>query len=102
MLRGNLDFYTIWNYRREILGSWFQAWSAEDITRLLSNEIKFTQECLLKHPKSYWVWSHRKWCYDQLPKADWESELAIVSKMLDLDIRNCMHFLWTRHLIYST
>ncbi len=89
MLILNLEFYTIWNYRRQILEFLISdQHSKSSAESLLYGDLKFTMECLLKHPKSYWVWNHRSWCLEKLSQKDWIPELGLVSKMLDLDIRN--------------
>lgn len=87
LLDWNLEFYTIWNYRRSLL----QQLNADE--SMLKNEISYTTQCLRKHPKSYWVWNHRRWCLEQMNAPDYSGEMALVSKMLDLDIRNCTGFL---------
>eukprot|EP01132_Coremiostelium_polycephalum_P007885 gene7885-9704_t len=61
VLQNNSEYYTIWNYRRL---------------------------CIQQSPKSYWIWYHRKWISVRLDTCDWERELKLCSKLLDLDLRN--------------
>ncbi|KAJ1496629.1 Rab geranylgeranyltransferase, partial [Coelomomyces lativittatus] len=41
-------------------------------------------------PKSYWVWNHRFWCLESgaLGPAQWQDELSLVEKVLEVDPRN--------------
>ena len=62
-----------------------------------------TTVALKANPKVYWIWNHRRWCLESVPdgpggedgdpvgwkKANWEKELFVVEKMLDVDSRNC-------------
>ncbi|KAI0102579.1 prenyltransferase alpha subunit repeat protein [Nemania sp. FL0031] len=60
------------------------------------SELEFIVPLLLKFPKSYCIWSFRKWILSQvnlrLPipvmRKIWETELGLVSKMLTRDQRN--------------
>lgn len=75
----------------------------EDINNLLANELSMTMAALREHPKVYWIWNHRRWCLENVPdgpmadsepslqwrKANWQKELAVVEKMLNVDARNC-------------
>ncbi|EJT42697.1 BET4-like protein [Saccharomyces kudriavzevii IFO 1802] len=46
---------------------------------------------LKKYPKVYWIWNHRLWVLEHyptdLPKI-WQTELAVVNKLLEQDARN--------------
>lgn len=125
LLNINPEFYTIWNYRRNILtrgifpsrslcmiplrGNYSRDIfsSPAEINGILSNDLDMTTTALKAHPKVYWIWNHRRWCLENIPdggnnndehgwrKASWERELFIVEKMLDADARNCMY----RHLV---
>lgn len=59
------------------------------------------------HPKVYWIWNHRGWCLNNVPRGPgneaegdprgwekdiWNKELFVVEKMLDADPRNCKPF----------
>lgn len=63
-----------------------------------------TMSALKAHPKVYWIWNHRRWCLENIPKgpgqegertfygwrqAAWDKELSVVEKMQDVDPRNC-------------
>jgi geranylgeranyl transferase type-2 subunit alpha len=123
----NPEYYTLWNYRREIilkLWEWMgvcengchlqepvqqphehhlqsqdhqhqqkqQQQQLERLyqrKRLAEGELKFTQELVRSHPKSYWVWKHRVWVLDNMDEPDWGRELKLCQIMLDIDPRNC-------------
>ncbi|KAI0313624.1 rab-protein geranylgeranyltransferase [Amylostereum chailletii] len=103
----NPEFYTIWNYRRNILlNGIFPSSSPQEINDLVSNDLSMTTVALKAHPKVYWIWNHRRWCLENVPeggdngdpqgwrKANWEREMFIVEKMLDADSRNCKFHAW--------
>lgn len=76
LLTQNTEFYTIWNYRREIL---------KDNPVEIEKDLVFTIKLLKKSPKSYWIFNHRKWIVSHL---DSKNEVGLVNMMLDLDARN--------------
>ncbi len=53
------------------------------------DEMSFTESCLRRQPKSYWVWNHRRWVLETMPVANWDGEIALLDMMLQLDSRNC-------------
>lgn len=69
-----------------------------------------TTAALKQHPKAYSIWTHRRWCLANVPDgpteddpdgwrmSNWNKELYVVEKMLDLDPRNCK----PHHLIRGT
>ncbi|KRZ98783.1 uncharacterized protein AC631_05466, partial [Debaryomyces fabryi] len=57
---------------------------------------------LKRFPKCYWIWNHRIWCLNQLQatnEANWDVELAIVSKLLEMDSRNFHGWQYRRYLV---
>lgn len=52
-------------------------------------ELDLFMQLIRINPKSYWLWNHRVWCLENMPKPDWNGELYLVNKMLTLDSRNC-------------
>lgn len=104
MLQINPEFYTVWNYRRNIyLDSVFPNSTREQIHGILEKELVMTTTALKAHPKVYWIWNHRRWCLEHTPDGpegeggdlhgwrmkNWKQELFVVEKMLDVDSRNC-------------
>jgi hypothetical protein len=78
----NPEFYTIWNYRRNILVNGLipnsyvffpmidetdGGRSPDEVVGLLRNELRLTMAYLQIHPKVYWIWNHRKWCLEHVP-----------------------------------
>lgn len=113
LLRQNPEYYTIWNIRRRCLISCLLSGAADQTSsdaqdgtsdtknqdsdsQVLQSEIAFTMPLLLEFPKCYWIWNFRQWLLAQaiqrlpLPVARkiWETELGLVSKMLNKDQRN--------------
>lgn len=100
LLQINPELYTVWNYRRNILVKGiFPESSAQEVNDLLANDLAMTTGALKAHPKVYWIWNHRRWCLENFPagpgeddgwkKANWDREMFVVERMLDVDARNC-------------
>ncbi|EIN07715.1 rab-protein geranylgeranyltransferase [Punctularia strigosozonata HHB-11173 SS5] len=113
LLQLNPEFYTIWNYRRNIMTKGlFPASTPEQINDLLSTDLQMTTAALKQHPKVYWIWNHRRWCLENVPlgppgddhgwrKAHWDRELFVVEKMLDVDARNFHAWGYRRYVLAS-
>ncbi|KAI0047957.1 rab-protein geranylgeranyltransferase [Auriscalpium vulgare] len=112
MLNLNPEFYTVWNYRRNILiNGIFPACSPAEKHETLSNDLSMTTAALKAHPKVYWIWNHRRWCLENLPdggegddpqawrRSSWERELFIVDKMFDRDPRNFHVWNYRRYVL---
>ncbi|AFR98607.2 geranylgeranyl transferase type-2 subunit alpha [Cryptococcus neoformans C23] len=107
----NPEFYTIWNYRRDILLYLFPALAAEEVVGHLTTDLRLTTAYLLVHPKVYWIWNHRKWCLESVPTGPeeshewkarfWDGELKLVEKMLDADPRNFHAWGYRRYVLSS-
>lgn len=101
LLALNPEFYTIWNYRREILSALFANKTVDPI-KLLEDDLKLVMAQLKLFPKCYWIWGHRIWCLFQLQElnaANWKFELLIVSKLLEMDSRNFLGWQYRRFVI---
>jgi geranylgeranyl transferase type-2 subunit alpha len=62
-----------------------------------------TTTALKANPKVYWIWNHRRWCLENVPdgperneapsmewrQANWDKELVVAERILDVDARNC-------------
>ncbi|KAF9501297.1 rab-protein geranylgeranyltransferase [Pleurotus eryngii] len=111
LLTVNPEFYTIWNYRRNILlNGLFRESTPEDVNELLSGELVLTMKFLQAHPKVYWIWNHRQWCLQNVPqgpgsdvdgwrKKYWSFELQAVEKMLSADARNFHAWNYRRYVL---
>nr|XP_019000169.1 geranylgeranyl transferase type-2 subunit alpha [Kwoniella mangroviensis CBS 8507]OCF63630.1 geranylgeranyl transferase type-2 subunit alpha [Kwoniella mangroviensis CBS 8507] len=107
----NPEFYTIWNYRRNILLGLFPSLSPEEVVSHLTTDLRLTTSYLLVHPKVYWIWNHRKWCLESVPDGPgdtvtwkeefWKGELKLVEKMLDADSRNFHAWDYRRYVLSS-
>lgn len=104
MLQVNPEFYTVWNYRRDIyLNAIFPNGTPEQVNEILEKDLVMTTIALKAHPKVYCIWTHRRWCLEHTPEGpggegealhgwrmrNWKQELFVVEKMLDVDARNC-------------
>ncbi|KIM57061.1 hypothetical protein SCLCIDRAFT_1219726 [Scleroderma citrinum Foug A] len=116
LLQVNPEFYTVWNYRRNImLNGIFHSSTPEQINDLLANELVLTTVALKDNPKIYWLWNHRRWCLQNIPDgplvdgqpsrqwiaAGWDKELAVVEKMLNTDPRNFHAWNYRRYVLAS-
>lgn len=96
----NPEYYSVWNYRREILlCGIFPVLDVQAKQDLLSEDLKRLQAIMRDYPKVYWIWTHRKWCLAQCPWPDWSRELLLVTKMLEQDARNFHVWEYRRYVI---
>ena len=96
----NPEYYTMWNYRRDILlHGIFPILSDVDKQTLLTEELKQLQLIMKDFPKVYWIWNHRKWVLSQCVWPDWSTELLLVSKMLERDARNFHVWEYRRYVV---
>ncbi|KAJ7197194.1 hypothetical protein GGX14DRAFT_471768 [Mycena pura] len=117
ILQINPEFYTVWNYRRNILlHGIFPGSSPLEINNLLSEDLTMTTAALKMYPKVYWIWNHRRWCLENVPegpgtetegdingwrKTNWDREMFVVDKMLDADSRNFHAWGYRRYVLAS-
>ncbi|TKA55772.1 hypothetical protein B0A53_02908 [Rhodotorula sp. CCFEE 5036] len=85
----NPEFQTAWAFRRRILQfNLATDADAEARQHRLETDLQLTNVALLRNPKNYSVWEHRKWVLNAMPAADWGAELALVDMYLQKDGRN--------------
>lgn len=86
VLKLNVEFYSMWNFRKEILQHMH---GSEPPEAVVNGELELTQAALGQNPKAYCVWHHRWWCIGWC-EGDWPlpRELKLCSKLLQLDARN--------------
>ncbi|CAI4534721.1 BAL_1a_G0028950.mRNA.1.CDS.1 [Saccharomyces cerevisiae] len=87
LLEKNPEFNAIWNYRRDIIASL----ASELKTPFWDKELVFVMMLLKDYPKVYWIWNHRLWVLKHYPTSSpkvWQTELAVVNKLLEQDARN--------------
>ncbi|KAJ1473035.1 hypothetical protein T484DRAFT_1637618 [Baffinella frigidus] len=101
-LEANPEFYTAWNFRREILGKSVAAAKAkfpeggaplqEAVSSALAGELTLLEHAIGMNPKAYCLWVHREWVVGQMLAAGDDkvlaSELALCDKLLQADERN--------------
>jgi geranylgeranyl transferase type-2 subunit alpha len=87
LLSINPEFYTAWNYRKEIIQN------MDFNEDMLLEELQLLEKSLKEGAiKSYSVWFHRFWVIKRIPKL-WEKELKLCNLLLDYDDRNCKFYL---------
>ncbi|CAE1319070.1 RABGGTA [Acanthosepion pharaonis] len=88
VLLANPDFYTLWNFRKDIFFSLKESRPTEELQKLYEEELHFIESCLRVNPKSYGTWDHRTFVMNNIPQADWKRELFLCNKFLEYDERN--------------
>ncbi|KAL8856162.1 MAG: hypothetical protein Q9178_007200 [Gyalolechia marmorata] len=108
LLEMNPEYYTVWNYRRLLLRSFFEETTPsnpgmeddstrhDNVRQYITDDLGFLLPLLRKFPKCYWIWNYRLWLIAEatrlLPSSVvytlWQKELSLVGKMLSLDSRN--------------
>jgi len=99
ILSMNVEYYTLWNFRRKILLHEFETLTPEEKEKKFENELEFQEKCVRKKPKSYWAWNHRRWILENMEKPNWKRELLLVNGMLNLDTRNFHGWDYRRYVI---
>ncbi|KAL0090241.1 hypothetical protein J3Q64DRAFT_1728964 [Phycomyces blakesleeanus] len=106
ILYTNPDYYTIWNIRRLILINGILDSTKNPTQTILEknrtiymNELGLFMQLIRINPKSYWLWNHRRWCLETMPKPDWNGELKLVVKMLTMDARNFHGWDYRRYVV---
>lgn len=98
LLSGNPDVYTLWNIRKEIFVN-YQKRENENLDKLLNEELKFLQNCLLINPKSYGVWNHRHFVMNTMTTPNWLEELHLCNLFLKYDERNFHCWDYRRYVV---
>ena len=101
------DFYTLWNYRREIITHMFESLDSPQRLEMIQAELALLLKGIGRSPKSYALWFHRQWTIElgikeESKSSEWQSpilegELGLCSKFLQRDERNfhCWNYrLW--------
>eukprot|EP00055_Hartaetosiga_balthica_P005757 m.17346 g.17346 ORF g.17346 m.17346 type:complete len:544 (-) comp4774_c0_seq1:409-2040(-) len=88
LLEKHPDFLTIFNYRREVLAQ-FESLKPEAFDSMIEADLILATTCLLRNPKSYSAWNHRRWCILSFKgDAPLEKELELTKEYLRKDNRN--------------
>uniref|UniRef100_T1KVM9 Geranylgeranyl transferase type-2 subunit alpha n=1 Tax=Tetranychus urticae TaxID=32264 RepID=T1KVM9_TETUR len=59
-----------------------------EMEKVYMEELKFTSSCLIKHPKSYGTWYHRRYIILLMQNPPFKEEIQACDHFLDLDERN--------------
>jgi geranylgeranyl transferase type-2 subunit alpha len=107
MLSSSPDFYSLWNYRREILihvhgptiglrndrGTAREPDSRDSVipaslgAAIRDQELLLSADGIRKNPKSYGAWHHRLWIIERF-ECDFDKELELCKEFLRADQRN--------------
>jgi geranylgeranyl transferase type-2 subunit alpha len=103
LLKLNPELTLCWNFRREILSSWFIGEGEQDGAKeRLMKELELLNSVMvdLRMTKSYCLWNHRRWIVGQMMSRGYlgdhpsvsctiiSGEMDIIKKIHDLDSRN--------------
>ncbi|VEU19355.1 DEKNAAC100289 [Brettanomyces naardenensis] len=100
LLDWNPEFYSVWNYRRDILTNYmFVGLDVEKKHKLLVGELMFVLSKLKSFPKCYWIWNHRKWCLMNDERANWSAEMQLVAQFFEVDPRNFHVWQYRRFIV---
>jgi len=80
------DCYTLWNFRKIVIAALEN--TTADKQKFYATEFNFLEGLLQHHPKSYWIWFHRMWLTLKIENMDWNRELMLCTKALEMDKRN--------------
>jgi geranylgeranyl transferase type-2 subunit alpha len=93
ILYGNPDVLTLWSIRKKTLVKYENEKTHDQLDKYYEHDIYVTEMGLRKNPKSYGSWSHRQWCLLKAEKlslkcVNWQNELGLCNKYLNMDERN--------------
>ena len=115
MLRSNPDFYTLWNYRKDIIvqqcldgdiplaaamahkGDRSFAVPLAAGEAMLQVELGLTADAIRKNPKCYGAWYHRQWMITYF-EFHLKAELGLCAALLMTDQRNFHCWNYRRHI----
>lgn len=103
LLDWNPELYTVWNYRKRLIINYVfrDELNIDEEGRhaFLTKELGFVSHMLKRFPKSYWIWNHRVWCLKLDKMSNWDIELGLVDKFLQVDSRNFHVWAYRRLII---
>ncbi|KAK6171224.1 hypothetical protein SNE40_019459 [Patella caerulea] len=88
ILAVNPDFYSLWNFRKEIFNDFKEKRPKEELDKAFQDELYFLETCLKVNPKSYGTWHHRSFVMETMPTPDWKREIKLCNTFLQYDERN--------------
>lgn len=90
VLMANPDISTLWAIRKENIEKEVLILDdkPEEHDTILTKELDLTYHCLMKNPKSYGAWHHRCWSLLKMKNPQWDKELMLCNKYLEMDERN--------------
>lgn len=100
ILNVNPEFYTMWNYRRDIITKHYvKTLSETALIKFFDDELMYNMAKFQRFPKVYWIFNHRVWVLENHPAVKWENELLLVAKIHKADPRNFHGWTYRRYII---
>ena len=100
MLIMNPDFYSLWNYRREILEYKYVDKPSAFDKDAGERELTLSSQAIQKNPKSYPAWHHRLWVGSKVVGGiDYTEEIQLCDKFLSVDQRNFHCWNYRREIV---
>ena len=87
------DFYSLWNYRKDILVHFKGIMEPQKFYEFIQKEIKAIMPVMLKNPKSYVLWFHRIWLLKMAAEFETISNITLEKSLLTGEICLCDNFL---------
>ena len=87
------DFYSLWNYRKDIITHFKGIMEPEKFYEFIQKEIKSIMPVMFKNPKSYVLWFHRIWLLKMAAEYEVVSNILLEKSLLTGDIGLCDNFL---------
>eukprot|EP00606_Chrysophyceae_sp_TOSAG23-5_P000847 GSChrysophyteH2.ASY1.ANO1.519.1 assembled CDS len=100
LLRINPDYYSQWNYRREILIGLHGDSLGLGAAATPDDELQLSKEAIMKNPKAYGAWWHRCWIMQRFD-VDYNSELKLCGEFLNQDQRNFHCWNYRRYVVQT-
>jgi len=87
------DFYTLWNYRKDIITNYKLSIESQKFYEFIQKELKLIMPVMIKNPKSYVLWFHRIWILKMAAEIESFSNVLLENSLLTAEIGLCDSFL---------
>lgn len=87
------DFYTLWNYRKDIISHIKSTTESQQFYEFIQKELKSIMPVMMKNPKSYVLWFHRIWILKMAAEIEAVSNVILEKSLLSAEIGLCDNFL---------
>jgi len=87
------DFYTLWNYRKDIISNYKLSTDSQKFYEFIQKELKLIMPVMIKNPKSYVLWFHRIWILKMAAEIENSINVLLENSLLSAEIGLCDNFL---------